>query len=50
MNRGDYGVMNRGDGSAKAASMKDSSPGSGRMAQSIAGYQKKGGSVKRKRK
>jgi hypothetical protein len=49
MNRGDYGVMNRGDRSAKAASIS-SSPGGGRIAQSIAGYQKKGGSVKRKRK
>jgi len=41
--------MNRGAGSAKPASI-NTSPGGGRIAQSIAGYQKKGGSVKRKRK
>jgi hypothetical protein len=45
----DKGVMNRGDRSAKAASM-NSGLGTGRMAESIAGYNKKGGSVKRKRK
>lgn len=49
MNRGDYGLMRTGNRSAEAASI-NSSPGGGRMAQSIAGYQKKGGSVKRKRK
>ena len=49
MNKGDYGMMRSRNRSAEAASINNS-PGSGRMAQSIAGYQKKGGSVKRKRK
>jgi hypothetical protein len=42
----DKGVMNRGDISVKAASM-NSGPGRGAIAESRAGYQKKGGSVKK---
>ena len=44
--KGEMRITNRG---AKAASM-NSGPGRGGMAESRAGYQKKGGSVKRKRK
>jgi hypothetical protein len=49
MNMGDKGEMRRTNRSAEAASM-NSGLGTGRMAKSIAGYQKKGGSVKRKKK
>ena len=49
MNKGDYGVTRRANRSAEATSI-NSSPGTGRMAESRAEYQKKGGSVKRKRK
>jgi hypothetical protein len=49
INKGDYGVMRRSNRSAEATSI-NSGPGRGGMAESRAGYQKKGGSVKRKRK
>ena len=49
INKGDYGVMRRANRSAEATSI-NSSPGTGSIAESRAEYQKKGGSVKRKRK
>jgi hypothetical protein len=44
-----FNFMRIANGSAEATSI-NSSPGTGSMAESRAGYQKKGGSVKRKKK